>query len=136
MPGYEKQVAAAIVAMDVFLLTSRVEGLPNVLIEAQALGVPVVTTDAGGAAETLIRGRTGFAIFPHRADVIASAVLQILNNTTWQRAAQKAGQEFARERFSMSRMIDVTLDAYFARGDFGQMEGLYSRVGTAMEAVS
>src|SRR5206468_931340 len=39
MPGNEKDATVAIAAMDVFLLTSRLEGLPNVLVEAQALGV-------------------------------------------------------------------------------------------------
>ena len=64
MPGNEKDTAAAIAAMDVFLLTSRLEGLPNVLVEAQALGVPVVATDGGGAAETLIQGRNGIRNSP------------------------------------------------------------------------
>jgi len=118
MPGNEKDVAAAIAAMDVFLLTSRLEGLPNVLVEAQALGVPVVTTDGGGAVETLIQGRTGYAIRPHRADLLADAVLKILGNRAWREVARQTSQCFVRERFSISQMIDRTLDAYFARGEF------------------
>jgi Vi polysaccharide biosynthesis protein TviE len=45
--------------MDVLVLMSRYEGLPNVLIEAQYLGVPVVSTPAGGASECFIEGVTG-----------------------------------------------------------------------------
>src|SRR4029078_8223636 len=48
--------------MDVFVLLSRYEGLPNVLIEAQYMGVRVVTTPAGGAAECLIDGVTGHVL--------------------------------------------------------------------------
>jgi glycosyltransferase involved in cell wall biosynthesis len=118
MPGNEKDVAVAIAAMDVFLLTSRLEGFPNVLVEAQALGVPVITTDAGGAAETLIQGRTGYAIFPHSTELLADAVLQILGDRPWREAARQAAQRFVRERFSMSEMVDRTLDAYFAREEF------------------
>ena len=121
MPGNEKDVAVAIAAMDVFLLTSRVEGLPNVLIEAQALGVPVVTTDVGGASETLIQAKTGYAIRPHSADLLADAVVGILGNRAWRETARQTAQRFVRERFSMSRMMERTLDAYFARGEFAEM---------------
>jgi glycosyltransferase involved in cell wall biosynthesis len=121
MPGYDKQAAVAIAAMDVFLLTSRVEGLPNVLIEAQALGVPVVTTDVGGAAETLIQGKTGYAIRPHSAELLADAVLLALGNRAWREVAQHTAQRFVRERFSMSLMMERTLDAYFARGEFARI---------------
>jgi glycosyltransferase involved in cell wall biosynthesis len=48
--------------MDVLVLMSRYEGLPNVLIEAQYMGVRVVTTPAGGAAECLIDGTTGYVL--------------------------------------------------------------------------
>ncbi len=48
--------------MDVLVLMSRYEGLPNVLLEAQYMGVRVVTTPAGGAAECLIDGTTGYVL--------------------------------------------------------------------------
>src|SRR4029078_1718468 len=48
--------------MDVFVLLSRYEGLPNVLIEAQYMGVRVVTTPAGGPAKCLIDGVTGHVL--------------------------------------------------------------------------
>jgi glycosyltransferase involved in cell wall biosynthesis len=118
MPGYETDSAVAIAAMDVFLLTSRLEGLPNVLIEAQALGVPVVTTVAGGAAETLDEGHTGFAVFPYSADLLAKVVVHVLGNEAWRTAAGEAAQRFVRERFSMNRMTERTLDAYLGRGEF------------------
>jgi len=120
MTGYEHDVAAAIAGMDVFLLTSRVEGFPNVLVEAQALGVPVVTTDAGGAVETLDNGTTGFAVFRHSAELLAQAVLRILLDEAWRETARGAAQQFVRERFSAERMVERTLDVYFRRRDFTQ----------------
>jgi glycosyltransferase involved in cell wall biosynthesis len=118
MPGYERSVEAAMAAMDVFLLTSRLEGLPNVLIEAQALGVPVVTTDAGGAAETLDNGRTGFAVSPPSAELLAQAILRVLGDEEWREAARVAAPQFVRERFSAALMVEQTLDAYLGRGEF------------------
>jgi glycosyltransferase involved in cell wall biosynthesis len=134
MPGNEKDAAAAIAAMDVFLLASRLEGLPNVLIEAQALGVPVVTTDCGGAAETLIQGSTGYAVQPHSTDLLADAVLRILANQAWRETARQAAQRIVRERFSMSQMMDRTLDAYFARGEFAAMQAANRRIANTLEA--
>lgn len=120
MPGYEPDVAAAITAMDVFLLTSRVEGFPNVLVEAQALGVPVVTTDVGGAVETLDDGITGLAVAGHSPELLARAVLRILGDDGWRETAREAAQRFVRERFSADRMVEQTLDVYFGRGEFRQ----------------
>jgi glycosyltransferase involved in cell wall biosynthesis len=136
MPGNEKDAAVAIAAMDVFLLASRLEGLPNVLIEAQALGVPVVTTDCGGAAETLIQGSSGYAVRPHSIDLLADAVLRILANQAWRETARQAASRFVRERFSMSQMMDRTLDAYFARGEFGEIPATHRPIPSTVEATS
>ena len=59
---------------DIFLLTSKYEGLPNVLIEAQLLGIPVVATNVGGSAETFMPGETGFIITHRRPTEIANQI--------------------------------------------------------------
>jgi glycosyltransferase involved in cell wall biosynthesis len=136
MPGNEKDTADAIAAMDVFLLTSRLEGFPNVLVEAQALGVPVVTTDGGGAAETLIQGKTGYAVRPHSADLLADVILRILSDSSWREAARQTSQRFVRERFSISQMLDRTLDAYFAQGEFAGVRAAHPPIPGTVEATS
>lgn len=60
--GRSTRVGFWMTKMDVLVLLSRYEGLPNVLLEAQYMGVRVVTTPAGGAAECLIDGTTGFVL--------------------------------------------------------------------------
>lgn len=60
--GRSTHVGYWMTKMDVLVLLSRYEGLPNVLIEAQYMGVRVVTTPAGGAAECLIDGTTGHVL--------------------------------------------------------------------------
>lgn len=60
--GRSTRVGFWMTKMDVLVLLSRYEGLPNVLIEAQYMGVRVVTTPAGGAAECLIDGTTGHVL--------------------------------------------------------------------------
>ena len=60
--GRSTRVGFWMTKMDVLVLLSRYEGLPNVLLEAQYMGVRVVTTPAGGAAECLIDGTTGYVL--------------------------------------------------------------------------
>lgn len=110
--GYEKQALTAIAAMDLFLLTSRAEGLPNVLIEAQALGVPVVTTAAGGAVETLAHGRTGWILADDRPDAAAAVIVRLLADKSWLQQAGTEAREFVRVRFEIERMLDETLQVY------------------------
>ncbi len=97
---------------DVFLLTSRKEGLPNVLLEAQALGVPVVTTDAGGAGEALVPGTTGWIVEPGGADHIAAALRRVLDQPQWRAAVRRDGPKFVASQFGLDRMVAETLDVY------------------------
>jgi glycosyltransferase involved in cell wall biosynthesis len=63
-PGKVRNVGDYLACMDVFMLTSKVEGLPNSLVEAQLAGVPVITTDVGGATPRRRRHR-----LPHKSGV-------------------------------------------------------------------
>jgi glycosyltransferase involved in cell wall biosynthesis len=97
---------------DLILLTSSGEGTPNVLLEAQWLGLPVVTTNAGGAAEAVLDGVTGIVAMQDDAGIIANAVTAILRDKIFCAAAQKEGPSFIAARYGMDRMIEETLAAY------------------------
>lgn len=112
MPGTEKNAALAIASMDVFLLTSRYEGTPNVAIEAQWLGVPVVSTPAGGTEETLDDGQTGWIVRKRDPRAIAARLRSILDQPALRQAARERGPVVAHERFGIQRMIDETLEVY------------------------
>ena len=110
--GQTKQVKAWLDTFDLFLLTSIVEGLPNVLIEAQAFGVPVISTDAGGARDTFIDGETGVLVTEPTADTIARAIINCLNNPEWMKIAKANSSEAARKRFSQEVMIKRLKEIY------------------------
>ncbi|HEV2109739.1 MAG TPA: glycosyltransferase [Gammaproteobacteria bacterium] len=110
--GLEKQALEAIASMDIFLLTSRLEGLSNVLIEAQALGVPAVTTRAGGAPEALQHKTTGWVLSSDKPDHAAAEIVRLLKDEPWLRTAGKAGPEFVKSRFGLQRMLDETTQLY------------------------
>ena len=93
--GHEPDIRRVFRDLDLCLLASRAEGLPNVLIEAQAMGVPVVTTNAGGAAETMIHGRTGIVLEEAASDFAADTIAKLLRDDVWMTNARKAAQEFA-----------------------------------------
>ena len=112
LPGTEKNIAPAYAAMDVLLLTSRLEGLPNVVIEAQALGIPVVATDAGGTRDTVLDGETGWIEAKRNPSRLAARVLFVLDNPDWAAKARQRGPAFVSERFGIKRMIEETLDVY------------------------
>jgi glycosyltransferase involved in cell wall biosynthesis len=97
---------------DLILLTSRAEGTPNVLLEAQWLGLPVVTTVAGGAAEAVKDGFTGRVVQQADAIVIADAVVKILKDRKFLEVARKEGPAFIAANYGMERMVRETLAVY------------------------
>ena len=112
--GQIRDIVPVMHSFDIFLLTSRLEGLPNVLIEAQAVGLPVVTTPAGGAAETLDLGRTGLVTEDHSVENIARACLSLIDNEDLRTRFAKAAPEFVYEKFSIERMLKRTMQLYDA----------------------
>lgn len=108
LPGVTLDVWSALTAMDIFLLTSRLEGLPNVLIEAQAMGVPVVTTGRGGMQETYIEDETGFTATTATATELASTIITLIDNDEIRETAGKRAKVYVREQFSVERMLDST----------------------------
>ena len=94
------------------MLTSRVEGLPNVLIEAQALGVLPVAIDVGGVKETMIEGKTGLLLKSSDANSAAEKIAELLTNQEAYRIASSKAREFVRSSFDLDRMIDQTLNVY------------------------
>jgi hypothetical protein len=102
LPGMTKQPWRSLAAMDIFVLTSRMEGLPNVLVEAQAAGCPVVTPGLGGMSETYLEGTTGLTAGGGTAAELAQGVLTLLENRSLHRDMANAAVLHARSRFGLS----------------------------------
>ncbi len=113
--GRSRHVGRWLSHMSVFLLLSRQEGLPNVLIEAQFAGVPVVSAPAGGAAETFIDGETG-TLLPDGASVdpaqVSETVLRWDRDETDRARVRATAAAWAASQFSIDRMLDATIRAY------------------------
>jgi glycosyltransferase involved in cell wall biosynthesis len=112
LPGRSVDADVVYAAIDVCLLTSLFEGLPNVLIEAQAAGRPVVAPRVGGAAEAFCPRKTGLLVEQRDPLCLAAAVLEILSDSDWRWAAAVYGPAFVAGRFAAARMIDETVEFY------------------------
>lgn len=110
--GQRKDVPALLAAADVKLLTSHVEGTPNVILEAQWAGCPPVATAAGGTPDALENGRTGFLHAVSDLDGLAQSTLRLLHDPELRADMGRAGRQFVRERFALERMLDDTLAYY------------------------
>lgn len=116
LPGLTQDVWSALAAMDVFALSSRMEGLPNVLVEAQACGLPVVCTGVGGMPETFVEGETGISVSSATPEALAEAVRRILSTPNLRSKMSAEAFRHAREAFGIERMIRRTVEAYRAAG--------------------
>jgi glycosyltransferase involved in cell wall biosynthesis len=107
-----KESATALAAFDILLLTSRWEGTPNVVIEAQAGGTPVVVSGGGGAAEALDHGTTGLFVETSDASALSEAVIRLADDATLRQRFGERGPAFVETRFGLERMLFETLQLY------------------------
>ncbi len=112
LPGLTDDAWKVLAAMDAFLLTSRMEGLPNVLVEAQASGLPVVCTAVGGMRETFVEGETGFGVETATAKDLADCLDRLVTDPVLLRNTSAAARSFARRTFSREGMVDRTMALY------------------------
>ena len=124
--GLRHDVPALLGAVDVLVLTSRYEGLPNVVIEAMATGAVAVATDVGGARELLVSGETGFIVPPGDAQAVADAVLAVLRAPESALRTAAAARRRVETEFTVDAMVRRTTELY---------ERCLARLGPAGRAV-
>lgn len=101
-----KDVESAIPGMDVVVLTSINEGTPVSLIEAQACGVPVISTDVGGVRDVIQDGQTGLMVKQRTPQDIAEAILSLETSDDTLRKMGEAGRKWVEHRFSAHRLTE------------------------------
>lgn len=104
LPGFDNELAASLAQADLFALSSKWEGLPGVLIQALALGIPVVSTDCPtGPAEILEEGRWGRLVPVGDHVALAEAMLDALANP------KEQAPEVSTERFQAQSAIETLI---------------------------
>jgi glycosyltransferase involved in cell wall biosynthesis len=100
------------------VLTSDFEGTPNVLLEAMACGLPVVSTNVGGIPDIVQDGRTGFVVKPENRDGLASAIVELVKSRELRIEMGRRARAFVEENHSLaclpahlSRLYNLALSA-------------------------
>ena len=117
--GYDMPVVYKLATV-VVAPTMLPEGFGRVPVEAQAMGVPVITTDHGGTRETVLHGKTGWLVQPGDVEGLAATIHRVarLDEVARQEMAAR-GKKHVWENFSIERMGSMTLAVYgelLARG--------------------
>ncbi len=110
LPGHVPDAEALVGAADLFVMSSREEGLGTAVLNAMALGVPVVATGAGGIPE-MLAGGAGRLVHVGDAEALAGAVVETLADAS-ARARMVAAAREAVRRFSDERMAEGVLQVY------------------------
>jgi glycosyltransferase involved in cell wall biosynthesis len=104
--GIRHDVPSLLRAAKIFVLTSRSEGAPLTLLEAMAVGLPVVVTAVGGMPEIVRDGIDGLLAPRGDANAIASALIRLLENSATALAMGAAGTQRIRERYTIDRTVE------------------------------
>jgi glycosyltransferase involved in cell wall biosynthesis len=102
--GFQRDPFTHMRSADIFVLSSQWEGFGNVLVEAMAMGTPVVSTDCPhGPAEIIEDGRTGILVSPRQPESLAAALQRLIDDSALRKQLGEAGQARAQD-FSAERI--------------------------------
>lgn len=101
--GHRDDIPDLLSTMDVFVLSSLFEHFGRVVIEALAMKLPVVATEAGGIPEIIRSGENGLLVTPEDPRALADAVLTLLENPALRERLTQAGYRTVTERFPLVR---------------------------------
>lgn len=108
--GFRSDTSALYNAADIFVLSSRSEGMPLVILEAMTAQLPVIATRVGGIPDAV--GQAALLVDPQRPDMLAVAMHELMTNPDEREALGKKGQDLVRKKFSMEKMVDAYIQAY------------------------
>jgi glycosyltransferase involved in cell wall biosynthesis len=111
-PGYREHLLPVYATFDLFVLSSVREGLPNSILEAMALGLPVVTTDVAGAKELVIDRQTGFIVPQRDVYSLAQAILTVVGNDRLRLRLGQAGRQRVEGEFSFTQRLHRVEELY------------------------
>ena len=102
LSGFRNDLDRFLPYLDTLVLPSFTEGLPNVVLEASAAGIPVVATSVGGTPEAVQDGVSGFLVPPGDPETLAERILDAVSSDERMRDMGLAGRQLVQEQFTFA----------------------------------
>ena len=110
--GFREDVPQILNSLDLFVLSSYLEGLGSSILDAMVSGLPVVATKTGGIPEVVIHNETGLLVSPRNPSSLARAILKLYNDRELAARLGMRGYELVREKFSAQTMAGKVVNLY------------------------
>jgi glycosyltransferase involved in cell wall biosynthesis len=110
--GFREDVPKILSSLDLFVLSSYLEGMGSSIMDAMAHKLPVVATNVGGIPEVVLDGKTGLLVPPRRPDALAEAILQLYRDPSLSLHFGQLGCEVVHQNFSAESMATKILGIY------------------------
>ncbi len=114
MTSWIKDIAEFNAGMDILCLSSKNEGTPVSLIEAQAAGIPIVTTDVGGIRDIVAENQTGFVVNLNNPSAFTEKLLYLIENENKRLEMSQNGWSFVENKFDCKTLVK-NMDEYYKK---------------------
>lgn len=111
--GHRDDIPSLLNLMDIFILSSRLEGCSISILEAMASGKPVIATSVGGNPELVQEGKTGFLVPSAEPEKLAKTTIQLLKDEKQRKKMGEEGKKRVKEKFSRETMVKNYEELYF-----------------------
>lgn len=115
--GYRRDVISVLKAADVMVMPSRIEGLPGVILEAMACGVPVIASAVGGIPEVIEHDRSGYCVHGSDRDEYVGYIEECILNHQKRRQITAAARKLIEEKFMMPTIAGRFIELYYSALD-------------------
>ena len=112
LPGWRADVRSHFEAMDLFALSSLREGLPNVLLEAMALGVPCVATRIAGIPKLIDHGGSGWLVEPGDGPALTGGILRLMGHSELRSRYAASARRTVETRYDFRHRMERLAGAY------------------------
>jgi glycosyltransferase involved in cell wall biosynthesis len=112
MTSWIKDIATFNAGMDIICLTSKNEGTPVSLIEAQAAGIPIIATNVGGIKDVILEDKTGYIVDKDDIDGFAKKLTELIENENKRQLMSQKGWLFVEDKFQYPNLIK-NMDEYY-----------------------
>jgi len=113
MLGQREDIPELLASLDVIVHPSTAnEGVPQAILQALAMGKPVVASNVGAIKEVIINGRTGFLVPPQESEAIATKVIELYHNPLLAKTFGDEGRMLIQRTYSLERMLDNIENLY------------------------